>query len=166
MNQRQTRAVSCAVCGAQTNYHARWFLVVENRWLDHLKILSWHPVLADQAEMQSVCGEDHLKVLIQHWLTQANLNLQGGKKPVTPIFADYQENADPALLVRGRLLGELAVHRGPRSRVWTGSTQTLECILNALTGREAKLRAADYSLASFHAEQPEELAYTHSAGRA
>lgn len=166
MNQPRTRPVTCAVCGGQTNCHAGWFLVIENRWLDHLKILSWHPVLADQAEMQSVCGQDHLKVLIQHWVTQANLDLQSGKKPVTPILAEYQAMAEPGSPAVGTLLGELAVHRSPQSRVWTGSTQTLECILSALTGREAKPRAVDYSLASFHAGEPEKLAYTHSAGRA
>ncbi len=166
MKRHRTRAVMCAVCGAQTNHHASWFLVVENRWLDHLKVLSWHPALADQAEMQSVCGEEHLKVLIEHWLTQANLDLQDGERTVAPILGEHPGKAEPRSLAVGRLLGELAVHRHPLSRVWTGSAQTLECILSALTGREAKPRALDYSLASLHTDHPEELAYTHSAGRA
>jgi len=49
--------------------------VVENRWLDHLKIFCWHPWLAEQPEIRSVCGDQHLRILLQHWLNQANLNL-------------------------------------------------------------------------------------------
>ena len=162
MNQSSMKAAACAVCGAQTHYHANWFLVAENRWLDHLKVLSWHPVLADRADMQSVCGEDHLKVLIRHWLTQADLDLRNGKQNL-PQNAELAQACE--LSYAGRVLGELAVHRNPLSRNWTGSAQALECILSALTGREPKARAADYSLASFHAEAAEELAYSQAAGR-
>src|ERR1035441_1738248 len=34
---------SCSVCGIDTFRRTGWFLVVENRWLDRLKILSWIP---------------------------------------------------------------------------------------------------------------------------
>jgi hypothetical protein len=164
MNEPGTKVVTCAVCGAQTNHHTNWFLVAENRWLDHLKILSWHPTLADQAEIQSVCGEEHLKILILHWLTQANLNLRNGNHTAVRLPAEPREQTEAAPATVGRLLGELAVHRNPLSQNWTGSTQTLECIVNALTGNEAKASAADYSLASFHAEPPAELAFAQSAG--
>ncbi len=162
MNQPGMKAASCAVCGAKTDYHANWFLVAENRWLDHLKVLSWHPTLADQADIQSVCGEEHLKVLILHWLTQADLDLQNGKQNLPP-NAELPQACE--LSYAGRLLGELAVDRNPLSRNWTGSAQALECILSALTGREARARAANYSLTSFHAEAAEELAYSQAAGR-
>lgn len=162
MNQPSTTTASCAVCGVQTNYHASWFLVAENRWLDRLKILSWHPTLADQAEIQSVCGEEHLKVLILHWLTQANLDLHHGND--TSLAFPVGDPEDSERASAGRLLGELAVHRNPRSRNWSGSLQMFESIVNAITGGEAKARAADYSLASFHAEPGEELACAHAAG--
>lgn len=162
MNQPGTRAVTCAVCGANSEYHANWFLVVENRWLDHLKVLSWHATLADQSEIQSVCGEEHLKVLILHWLTLDNLDLHHGNQKIQPLIAEHSVGREPSSA--GRLLGELAVHRNPLSQNWTGSAQTFECIVNAITGREAKPRAADYSLASFHAEATEELACVHAAG--
>jgi hypothetical protein len=124
----------CAVCGIQTNRHGGWFLVVENHWLDRLRILSWHPVLAAQEDMLGVCGRQHLKTLITHWLTEANLELQGGRDRVLPITSESQTEADLGPLAVGRLVGELAVHRETFSRVWTGSPETLECILNALLG--------------------------------
>ena len=154
----------CAVCGVQSDCHANWFLVLENRWLDHLKILSWHPTLADQVEIQSVCGEDHLKILIGHWLTQANLDLRNAKHTAAPVSVANSKTTETAPAAFGRLLGELAVHRNPLSRNWTGSAQTLESIVSALTGREAKPRAEDYSLASLHPEPAEELAHAHAAG--
>ena len=49
--------------------------MVENRWLDRLKILSWHSSLATQKDMKSVCCRQHLRALIAHWLTQASLRL-------------------------------------------------------------------------------------------
>jgi hypothetical protein len=70
-----TRRSACSVCGLDTFRHTGWFLVIENRWLDRLKILSWHSSLATQKDMKSVCCRQHLKTLIAHWLTQASLRL-------------------------------------------------------------------------------------------
>ncbi|HLB91870.1 MAG TPA: hypothetical protein VJK27_06000, partial [Terriglobales bacterium] len=64
---------SCAVCGLDTFRHTGWFLVVENRWLDRVKILTWHSSLACQNSMKSVCCREHLKALVSHWLSQASL---------------------------------------------------------------------------------------------
>jgi hypothetical protein len=134
MDRRLPTRFPCAVCGIETNQHASWFLVVENRWLDRLKILSWHPVLAAQEDMLGVCGRQHLKTLITHWLTEANLELQAGSDRVVPITSESQTQAELGPLSAGWLVGELAVHRETFSRVWTGSPETLECILNALIG--------------------------------
>ncbi len=161
----RTRALKCVVCGTETTGHANWFLVAENRWLDHLKVLSWHPLLAEQTEMQSVCGEEHLKVLLRHWVAQANLDLEDGEKCVVPITGERQAETEIAHTAVGSFLGELAVHREPLSRGWTGSPQTLECILRALTGREVKPTALDCSLATLHAEPLEGRVYGQSAGR-
>ena len=51
----------CAVCGREAGDGSGWFLVVENSWLDRLKILHWHPTLAEQGGMRSVCCKLHLK---------------------------------------------------------------------------------------------------------
>jgi hypothetical protein len=42
MNYAITKRFPCSACGLDTIRHAGWFLVVENRWLDRLKILPWH----------------------------------------------------------------------------------------------------------------------------
>jgi hypothetical protein len=141
MNSDQTCQVTCIICGAHSNYHASWFLVLENRWLGDLKILSWHPFLAAHGGMVSVCGRQHLRSLITHWLTEANLRVRlrvdcapAGRLP-----------PDLASIFPGRLVGELSVHRESRSGAWTGSPETLESILNALTGPvEVRQRAAEY----------------------
>ena len=154
------------VCGIETNQHANWLLVVENRWLDRLKILSWHPGLAAQRDMASVCGRQHLKTLITHWLTKANLELAGGRDGVVPITSESQTETELGLLSVGRLVGELSVHREAFSRVWTGSPETLECILNALIGEaEPRAPSMNFSLFDVSSDYYANLSFVHGAGR-
>jgi hypothetical protein len=116
--------------------------VVENAWLDHLKILSWHPFLATQEGMVSVCGRQHLRNLITHWLTEANLCV----RPSVDYADEVRYQPDLASIFPGRLVGELSVHRESSSPAWMGSPETLESILNALTGPvEIRHQTAEYS---------------------
>jgi hypothetical protein len=155
MDYAITKRSPCSVCGLDTVRHTGWFLVIENRWLDRLKILSWHSSLATQKDMKSVCCRQHLITLVSHWLSQANLRLSPGRYPPLPIgsdptLADFDLGPDAV----GRLVGELAVHRESFSRVWSGSAAALECILDALItiGAENKPHALECQL--FH-PQPE-----------
>lgn len=134
MDGRLPTRFPCAVCGIEASQHASWLLVIENRWLDRLKVLSWHPVLAARKDMLSVCGRQHLKTLITHWLTKASLELRAGRDRVVPLTSESQVNAELGPLSVGRFVGELSVHREALSRSWSGSPETLECILNALIG--------------------------------
>jgi hypothetical protein len=38
--------VTCAICGEQRQDEDGWFVLVENRWTDRLKILVWNEALA------------------------------------------------------------------------------------------------------------------------
>jgi hypothetical protein len=149
MDYAVTKRSPCCVCGLDTFRHKGWFLVVENRWLDRLKILSWHSSLASQSDIKSVCCRQHLRALIAHWLTQASLRLPPAKDPPLPIgsdpnLADFELGTDAV----GRLVGELAVHRETFSRVWTGSPAALETILDALIsiGADNKPHAMEFHL--------------------
>jgi hypothetical protein len=159
MNLPPPTRFPCAVCGIETNQHASWFLLVENRWLDRLRILCWHPVLAAQEDMLAVCGRQHLKTLITHWLTEANLEFHGGSDRVVPITSESQTQAELGPLSVGWLVGELAVHRETFSRVWTGSRETLECILNALLGDvEPRKPAMNFSVFDVSSDYYREIA--------
>lgn len=135
MDRYPAKRFFCSVCGMEASDHTGWFLVVENYWLDRLKVLHWHPILAEQAQIQSVCGKFHLKILITHWLIHANLQfLAAGPSDWAPA-----SGTGPAELACGgpcmaKIVGELAIHREALSRVWSGSPEALECILNALIG--------------------------------
>lgn len=123
--------------------------MAENRWLDRLKILSWHHSLASQQDMESVCSREHLKILVVRWLTQASLHLPPADFPSLPVEnASTVSNGDLGPAAVGRLVGELAVHRESFSRVWSGSPGTLECILDALItiGAENKPDALEFQL--------------------
>ena len=159
MDPRLPIRFPCAVCGTESDQHASWFLAIENRWLDRLKILSWHPVLAVQKNMLSVCGRQHLKALLTHWLTKANLELRADLDRTVPITSESPREVDQGLLSVGRLVGELTVHRESVSRVWTGSPETLECILNALIGgAEPRPPAVTFSVFDVSSEHYRELA--------
>jgi len=107
--------------------------VAENRWLDRLKILSWHPSLAAEKDIKSVCCREHLKTRLAHWLTRASLRIPPARTLPLPIGSDPDlTDLDLGHHAVGRMLGELAVHRESFSRVWSGSPESLECILDAL----------------------------------
>lgn len=123
--------------------------MVENRWLDRLKILSWHSSMATQKGMRSVCGREHLKALVAEWLTQTSMRLPQPDFPAGNLSEDTTatlDNLGPESVER--LVGELAVHRESFSRVWSGSPETLECILDALItiGADNKPHALEFQL--------------------
>ena len=159
MNPYRSTKVTCAICGARTGYHANWFLVFENQWLDRIRILSWHPCLATQKGVLCVCGKQHLKELIIHWLTEPDVRVW----PEAPAFdlplLEDRIGPEVAQPLCGRVVGELAIHREGRSRSWGGSQQMLDAILNALIGEPRRVRAAgDYSLPSLPADYIAEVA--------
>src|ERR1700680_3238665 len=122
MDNPMTKRSPCSVCGLDTFRHTGWFLVVENRWLDRLKILSWHSSLASQKDMKSVCCREHLKTLIDHWRNQAGLRLPPARNPPLPMGSDPTlSDVDLRPHPVGHLVGELSVHRESFSRVWSGS---------------------------------------------
>ena len=135
MDRDLANRLSCVVCGIETKRHAGWFLVMENCWLDRVRVLSWHPVLAREGRMRGVCGKQHLKTLVTHWLNNANLQLvAGGGFPWPPAVDIRQRGSNDAAFSMGKVVGELAVQRESLSKVWTGSPEARECILNALIG--------------------------------
>jgi hypothetical protein len=127
--------LSCVVCGLETKGHAEWFLVIDNRWFDRVKIFSWHPGLARLGRLQSVCGRQHLRTLLAYWLTHASLQLVATESAPGAVASDpSRAGGDYDEFFLGKVVGELAVCRESVSRVWTGSPEALECILNAMPG--------------------------------
>jgi hypothetical protein len=146
----------CVVCDKRSDEHARWFLVIENSWLDRIKVLSWHPVLAEQSAMHSVCGKRHLEMLLTHWLTYGNFNSQSARIPEVTL-ADHVAvpGNELTLPLPGQLVGELAVHRESLSRLWTGSPEARESIFEALTGGLGVSQTAHLEASAEPAEPPQ-----------
>ena len=85
--------------------------------------------------MRCVCGKEHLKTLLTHWLNHANLQLIASGATAWPIALEPgPSGTDNSTFSLGRVVGELAVERESLSHVWTGSPEAMECILNALIG--------------------------------
>jgi len=124
----------CSVCGLVALRHHGWFLVMENRWLDRLKILSWHASLAKQSNVRTACCREHLKLLLAYWLEEASLRLAWPACRVPSPLAGTPESTAPEIdpKAMGCFIAELSVCREPLSRGWAGSPEALECILEAL----------------------------------
>jgi hypothetical protein len=140
----------CSVCGLDALHHTGWFLLVENRWLDRLKILTWHPSLAAQKDVKSACCRQHLRILVTHWIDRASLRLSAGDDPPMPITSDparADRDLSPGLV--GQLVAELSVYREAFSRGWTGSQASMECILDALIPAEAEPQTYSMELQPF-----------------
>ena len=148
MDRDRANRMCCAVCGIETKRHTGWFLVMDNHWLDRVKILSWHPVLASTGKMRSVCGKLHLKILLTHWLNCSNLQLvSSGCAPKPTVLDGNRGGTGYSKLALGRVLGELAVERDWLSPSWTGSPEAMECILNTLIGEtETRLQSLEPTL--------------------
>jgi hypothetical protein len=129
-----TKRLPCSVCGLVTLRHERWFLVLENRWLDHLKILTWHSSLAREADVKSACSREHLKVLVAYWLEEASLRLVSPAHQFPVPLAGIPDRLDLELDPQsaGRVIGELSVCREPLAHGWSGSPEALESILEAI----------------------------------
>ena len=145
-----TKRLPCSVCGLVTFRHDGWFLVIENRWLDRLKILTWHSSLASQKGFNSACSRQHLKVLIAFWLDQASLRLppqpDNTPMPLAGTPASTRLDRDFDSHCAARLVGELSVHRETFSKSWSGSPATLESILDALIPVTADPHPTEFQL--------------------
>lgn len=137
MNYSITKRSPCLVCGFDSFSRDGWFLVAENRWLDHLRIFAWHPSLASEDGFQSLCGREHLNVLIGYWLEQGNLRCLSPAKECLPGASNTSSSIRNKHFHPGaKLIGELSIYREGSSHVWAGSPATLESILDALTPPE------------------------------
>ncbi len=149
MGSPVTKRPPCSVCGLDTLRRDGWFLVVENRWLDRLKVLTWHPSLASHQGFKSACGREHLKILIGFWLDEASLGLLPQANQLMPVTSNPgPDEAELGPEASGKLVGELSVFREAFSRVWTGSPATLKAIVDALIPLEhlAEPLAAEFPL--------------------
>jgi hypothetical protein len=108
---------------------------VTKRLLDRLRIFVWHPSLASENGFQSICGREHLNLLIGYWLEQANLRPLSSAEERLPAASEAGFVSDEHFVAcaGAKLIGELSVYRRGSSHVWAGSRETLESILDALT---------------------------------
>ena len=127
---------SCTICGQRRTADDGWFIVLENRWTDRLKILGWSDVLARQPGSHHTCGPEHVQELVVHWMTTGTLDYPFAQ--VSEIaerqadgIAGNNEHSEPDM--KGlRVLGELAVHRESLIRILDERPESLAPVLEAL----------------------------------
>jgi hypothetical protein len=63
----------CAICLEPRLGGDGWFLLIENRWTDRLKILGWNDGLASEPGVHAACGAEHVQQLVIHWMAMGTL---------------------------------------------------------------------------------------------
>ena len=130
--------VFCTICLTTRKRNEEWFLLVENRWTDRLKILGWHDELASHPASHAACCTSHVQLLVVHWMTTASLNYPFARTQACP---DSPEILPPVHLssmkeepdiTGAEVLEELAVHRESIDRILVESPTSLAGILSAL----------------------------------
>jgi len=121
----------CTICGREKTKPG-WFLVVENRWEDKLKVFQWDDRLATKSGVREVCSAAHARELALHWISTATLNYPF-------VRSDYREahgifpTANSHLHANGaQELGALSVHRDSITRVLSENPNSLNPLLDEL----------------------------------
>ena len=63
-----------------------WFLLMENRWTDRVKILGWSDALTAQPGVHAACGAEHVQQLVIHWMAMGALDY-----PFARTYADHKQ---------------------------------------------------------------------------
>lgn len=131
---RETSLPECAVCGRGRTIESGWFLLIESRWQDKVKILRWHNLLAAQQGVHKVCCAAHVQELVVHWMATGSLTYPFARvKPQTLRSRAVLVEAPVELDTRaGEQVGELAIHRESIQRVLRDNPHSLIAILDAL----------------------------------
>ena len=129
--------VTCEICGEQGLGEDGWFVLIENRWTDRLKILAWNEALASAAGVHVACGAAHVQQLVVHWMTMGSLEYPFAEAPRSTTTRNLRRMREiprvEADLQGTRVVGELAVHRESLERILQESPESLASILEALT---------------------------------
>jgi hypothetical protein len=121
----------CTICGREKTKPG-WFLVIENRWEDKLRVFQWDDRLATKSRVHEVCSATHARELALHWMSTGTLNYPFAR-------SDFREpdgifpTADGDLNGSGaQELGALTVHRESIRRVLGENPNSLNAILDEL----------------------------------
>jgi hypothetical protein len=138
----------CTICGRKKT-KAGWFLMVENRWEDTLKIFQWDDRLAVKAGVHEVCSAAHVRELAVHWMGTGSLRYPFARNKFMKLrssgvpnlvrpnlnWPNYEVSVPPKADLdtsSARQLGELAVHRESIKRVLNENPHSLKAILDEL----------------------------------
>jgi hypothetical protein len=126
----------CTICGEPRCGKQCWFLIIEDRWQDKLKMLHWDERLAALPGVHSACCAEHLQQLVVHWMTTGSLDHPFARAVYG--MAEYPRQRSPRPAMEQfessglRQIGELAVHRESMQRVLAESPASVQAILDAL----------------------------------
>jgi len=126
---------ACAICGRVRSREEDWFLMVESRWQDKIKILQWHELLATKPDVCHSCSPAHVQELVVHWMTTGSLDYPFARVQVKKErsgSSDLSRAWRDVDIADACQIGELAIHRESIERILRESPYSLTSILDAL----------------------------------
>jgi hypothetical protein len=158
--------IRCSICREEQVSLDGWFLVMENRWTDRVKILSWNPALVSRTGIHAACCAAHVQQLVVHWMATGSLDYAFARsRPRHRHSLRGRHDPPPEISERepdtqgSKVLGELAVHRESLERVLAENPESLAGILKALLSAlgEPPIAAAEPELEEVQEEDSYEL---------
>ena len=65
---------ACSICGEEKTSQPGWLMLVEDIWLDRLKVLHWNERLAQREDTHCLCSPKHVQELVAHWMVTGSLS--------------------------------------------------------------------------------------------
>jgi hypothetical protein len=115
----------CSVCGMIKAETESWFLLVENRWHDRLKIVRWDENAAKFDTTYHACGLAHAREFLHAWVTAGEL-LPPHKMTLRPFPEEQSDEVQS--------IGDLSIHRHSLKNTPEGLKSLLDAVVCALKG--------------------------------
>ena len=132
---QQPKVPECAISGRSRTLDDTWFLLVESRWQDKIKIPQWHDRLGRRASFHSVAAAVHAQELVVRWMTTGSLGYPFARTRIEPQARAHRPRpgeVDDVDTRMGQQIAELAIHRESIHHILRDSHHFLTAILDAL----------------------------------
>lgn len=127
----------CAICLTQKPDSEHWFLLIQSRWDDRIRVLRWNESLASVDGVCCACSPEHIQELVAHWMVTGSLQYPFAQTVDGSVKTLPRREGNPARQMtvdtsQAVQIGELAIHRDILQRVLLENPGSLASILEAL----------------------------------
>lgn len=145
----------CKLCGREKSSSDRvWFLLVQSKWAEKVRVIRWDEELAHLEEAYCACSPAHVEELVIHWMITGSLNYPFASTDQSPrrIKGSSEAGSKFVEIDSGDLIGELAVDRESMQRALSEHPGSLGVILEELRSALDREVSPEFGLSEFEEE--------------